>query len=125
MTIATATVNTILDSYITDPAAFYIGYGTAAPGNDGSTAAEPVGNGYGRQNATSSWAAAASRSKATNAAVTFATSTGAQGTITHLYFYSAVTAGTFLGFGALASSIVIGTGDSINVPAGNLTITLT
>jgi len=59
-----------------------------------------------------------------DAAVEFAAAAAAWGTITHFGLFDADTAGNFLAGGALASSKVVGTGDTVKFTAGTLEVTL-
>lgn len=75
-----------------------VGYGTAATE---SSFTEPTGNGYGRQ-AFGAWTLTTVVSGddqyvENDAAITFAQSTGNQGTISHIGIFDALTGGNFLG----------------------------
>ncbi len=125
--------NTLLDlvfggvSYA-PPATIYLGLSTAAPGDDGATAAEPPGaNGYARvavTNNLTNFPAASAGAKSNGTAITFPTATGAWGTVTHALIYDAATAGNFLGAGALAVAKTIDNGDTASLAVGDLDITL-
>lgn len=81
--------------------------------------------GYGRQTVT--FAAAvigATTSSATNATVTFDAATANWGTVTHVAVMDAATGGNVLFHGAVTTAKTIETGDTFQVSAGNLTITL-
>jgi hypothetical protein len=115
----------------TQPTNLYIGLSTAAIEDDNSGATPPVGNGYARA-AANSWAASTStggppttQSGSSNSAqIIFPTATGAWGTITHFGMYDAITGGNLMGWGALAVSKVISTGDTPRFDIGQLTVTL-
>ncbi len=109
----------------------YVGYGTADPGEDGSAAAEPAGGtGYARElfgaytvtNDGDDYYAENDND------IEHDPATSNQGTITHVYFYDALTAGNFLGsvsFAALGESNVSAiTGTIIKFLAGTCKVTL-
>ena len=64
------------------PTNIYIALSTADPTDSGGSIAEPSGNGYARK-VINTWNTAASRAITNNGVITFATATGAWGTITH------------------------------------------
>lgn len=105
----------------------YASLHTAATADDG-TGTEISGNAYARvaiSKAAGSWTAPAAAGVITNvAAVTFPTSTGAQGTATHGALWDAATVGNMIMHGALGASKIIGTGDVFQYAAGQLSITV-
>jgi hypothetical protein len=104
----------------------YIALSTADPGEDGSTIAEPSGNGYARvATSASTWDAAASGAITNGAAITFPTATGSWGTITYAAMFDALTSGNFMGSGALTESQAITTDQIARFAAGAFDITLT
>lgn len=104
----------------------YVAAGTAAPGDDGATAAEPSGNGYARvATAGGDWNAASSRATTNANDITFPTASGSWGTITHVYLYDAATDGNFLGWAALDSSEAISTNQILTISASDITIQFT
>lgn len=105
----------------TQPANVYISLHTADPGLTG--ASEATGGTYGRQSANTSFAASASGSKATNAALTFTLMPA--GTFTHFGVWDASTTGNFLWGGALTASKTLAAGDTLQFNSGQLTLTLT
>ena len=122
--------NKILDHVLTataytQPSRFIALY-TASPGEAGSHASEvsTAGTAYARQAVT--FAAAATGSSATNATVTFPTATANFGTITHVAMVNSDTegAGNVLFYGAVTTAKTIETGDTFQISAGNLTISL-
>jgi len=117
-TLETAVLTYIMGTYAT----WYVGYGTASAGEDGSGAAEPAGGtGYARE---AYGAYTVTGDTVTNdAAITFDEATSSQGTITHIYFYSALSGGTFLGEKALVSSLTASVGFILEFPAGDCKIT--
>lgn len=101
MSYSNFTENTLLIYLMGTVGPVYVGYGTASAGEDGASAAEPAGGtGYAREafGAYTITAVGVDTQKATNdAAITFTQATSSQGTLTHVYFYDAVSAGNFLG----------------------------
>lgn len=117
-TLETAILTYIMGTYAT----WYVGYGTASAGEDGSSAAEPSGaTGYARE---AYGAYTVTGDTVTNdASIVFDTATSSQGTITYIYFYSALTGGTFLGEKALTTPLSAGIGFALEFPAGDCEIT--
>ncbi|MEO1035215.1 MAG: hypothetical protein AAFX44_06600 [Pseudomonadota bacterium] len=87
----------------------YFAFSTADPGEDGSGAAEPSGNGYARvATAPADWADAtnADPSVVTNVNnITFPNPTGPWGSCTHGAVYDAASGGNFVAGGPLAQAI--------------------
>lgn len=104
----------------TPAATVYLGLSTANPTDSGSGLAEPGGNGYARKALT--FAAAASRTVAQNATVTFDQATGAWGTISHWAIFDAVTSGNMLAYGAFGTSKAVMSGNTPSVASGEITI---
>ncbi len=104
----------------TAPTHLWIALSTADPGEDGSSIAEPSGNGYGRVQCdpgSGQWVR--SGSVVDNVAeIAFAEATGSWGTITHVAVFTAETGGTFLYSFALTASKTITTGQTPRFPAG-------
>ena len=123
--LAASVAQSILDSLCravawTPPAAFYIKLHTADPGVAGATAA------FGdttRKAATFS-AAAADGTITTSANVDW-TNVSAAGTVSHVSFWSASTAGTFLGSDDLATPRTLAIGDNFTILAGDVDLSLT
>lgn len=112
----------------TMPTAVYLGLFTNASTNASSNLEAGVltdevsGGSYARQTIAFS---AASGGNATNSGtVTFTTATADWGTVTHVAIMDAASGGNVLYYGAVTTSKVILTGDTFQVSAGNLTITL-
>lgn len=103
----------------TQPAAFYIQLHTADPGAAGATA---VFGDARRFQATFS-AAAADGTITTSADVNW-TSMTAAGTVSHVSFWSASSAGTFLGSDDLAVSRTLAIGDNFTILAGDVDLSL-
>lgn len=107
------------------PPTIYVALSTAAPGDDGSTIAEPSGGSYARKSTSGSdWAAASARALSNAAALEFAEATGSWGTITHFALYDAASGGNFLGWGALGTSKAIASGDTARFAIGDLDVEL-
>ena len=110
---------------------FYVAYGTTAAGEDGSTATEPSGGtGYAREayGAYTITNDGDDYYSENDSIITFDTATSSQGTITHFYFYDALTVGNFLGSVSLAelglSDVVVISGTYIYIPAQKCKVTL-
>lgn len=100
----------------------YLAYSTADPGETGGTISEPAGNNYSRTQYTGGWSTASSRASSNSAAITCATSSGSQGTITHWAFFDAASSGNMIMYGALDSSVSITSGRALRIAAGDLDI---
>jgi len=97
---------------------------TADPTDSGAGVAEPAGGAYARV-AVAAWSWNAGQARAENTgAVNFPAATGAWGTITHFAFFDALAAGNFCAHGALPQAKTVGIGDTIQFPAGQLTIAM-
>lgn len=114
-------------STYTPPANVYVALFTASTGletNDPS--AEVNGGDYSRKQA--SFAAAqlvgGAGSSSTDATITFDTATANWGTITHIAVMDAASQGNVLFHGPVTTPKTIETGDTFQISAGNLTITL-
>lgn len=103
----------------TQPPAFYCKLHTADPGAAGATAA--FGDAT-RQLA--NFAAAATDGTITTSADINWTSVTAAGTVTHVSFWSAVSAGVFLGSDDLAVPRVLSIGDNFTILAGDVDLSL-
>lgn len=85
------------------PTKLYLGFSKTAPNLSGGNVSEPSGNGYSRV-ALNSLGAPSNGLVSNTAAVEFAESTAAWGTLTHYVIYDAATGGNLLMYGALTSS---------------------
>ena len=103
----------------TQPAGFFLKLHTADPGAAGATAA--FGDAT-RQAAT--FSAAASDGTITNSADVNWTNVSAAGTVTHVSFWSASSAGTFLGSDDLATPRTLAIGDNFTILAGDVDLSL-
>lgn len=115
----------------TSPTAVYVGLfteGDSAGDNtdlleEGTLTNEISGNGYTRKAAT--FSAASGGSITTSGNITFDPASGGNwGTITHIAILDAASAGNVLFYGALTTSKTIEDGDTFQITAGNLTVTL-
>jgi hypothetical protein len=123
--IAVGERNKMLDAYVgrgtyTANAAYYVKLHLGDPGAAGTSnpAAETT-----RQQAT--FGAAASSGAISNTAVIEWTNVSTTETYTHVSFWTASTAGTFLGSDDLSSSAAVTAGDTFRIPVGDLDITIT
>lgn len=122
--LASAFANSVLDALcnatnLTAPTGFYVKLHTADPGAAGATA--PAGNTT-RQSA--SMAVAASGAITNDAAVTWTNVSTAE-TYSHVSFWDAATAGTFLGSDDLAVARTVAVGDTFTIAIGDLNLALT
>lgn len=133
MPFATTIANSIIDHYTgkaswTGPAAIWMGLSSTTPTAAGSSVTEPSGGSYARVQVTAAeFDSAASGATTTNADQVFPQATAdwvAGADLTHGVFFTASSAGTFIGFGALAQAKPVLNGDTLTVPAGSLDITL-
>lgn len=100
----------------------YVSLHTADPGNTG--ASEVSGNAYARQGPITFANAGNNPTVASNTAIlTYPAATASWGTIGWFGIWTAATAGTFQGSGALTASKAIAQGDTARFLAGALTIT--
>jgi hypothetical protein len=100
----------------------YVSLHTADPLDTGGS--EVTGGNYARQGPITFANAGNNPTVASNSAiVTFPAATATWGTITHFGVWSAVTAGTFRGSGAVTTAKAVNNGDTARFVAGALTIT--
>lgn len=122
--LAAAVANGFMDalgnaSNYTAPTAFWVQLHTADPGAAGTTAVAAETT---RKQA--SFAAASGGAITTDAALDW-TAVAANETITHISFWTASSAGTFLGSDALDSSAVLSAGGNFTIASGDLTVSIT
>ena len=123
--LAAAIAQSILDALCrnvawTQPPAFYVKLHTGDPGAAGAN------NAFGdttRKAAT--FSAAASDGTITTSADLNWTNVSAAGTVSHVSFWSASTAGTFLGSDDLAVARALAIGDNFTILAGDVDLSLT
>ena len=100
----------------------YVSLHTADPGDTGAN--EVSGGAYARQGPVTFANAGNNPTVASNSAIlTYPAATAAWGTITHFGNWSAATAGTFRGSGALTTAKSVNSGDTARFAANALTIT--
>jgi len=121
--LASSQANAILDAICrsttyTDPAAFWVKLHTGDPGAAGA------GNAAGETTRKQATFAAASGGLSTTSADLVWTSVSTSETYSHVSFWDASTAGTFLGSDALDTSRAVIAGDTFTIPTGSLTVTL-
>lgn len=121
---ADATKNQMLDALVgrttyTANAAFYCKLHTGSPGSAGTTNAATETT----RQAVTFGSAAASGSISNTAAVTW-TSVSTTETVTHVSFWTASTAGTFLGADDLPSPVALTAGNNLTIAVGDLTLSL-
>jgi hypothetical protein len=104
----------------TQPAAFYIKLHTGDPGAAGATAA--FGDTTRKQ---ATFSAAASDGTITTSADINWTNVSAAGTVSHVSFWDAATAGNFLGSDDLATPRTLAIGDNFTILAGDVDLSLT
>lgn len=120
--------NKVLDhvlggSTYTQPSTIYVGLWTADDGlESGTLTSEVSGGSYAREAITFDAASGGSADSA--ATVTFPTATANWGTITHVALMDASTSGNVLFHGSVTTSKTIESGDTFQISAGNLTISL-
>ena len=112
----------------TSPATVWVSAHTAAPTDAAPSTGESGGASYARvaiTSTTAAWSApGAGGATSNNAAITFPSAGGSWGTITHIAIWDAATNGNALYHGALAASKAVDTGDTLQIAAGELYITL-
>lgn len=101
----------------------YIGLFTAAP-SDAGGGTEVSGNAYVRVNAGTLFGAASGTTCSNDGAITFPTTTGSWGTVTHFGIFDAASAGNLLIWGALSVSKTITSGDTASFGVGDLDVIL-
>jgi hypothetical protein len=115
---------------LTQPSTYYVGLSTTPPNIDGTTGyTEPSGGSYARVAVTNSdktnWAVATSGALTNATAVTFPESSGAWGTITHVFLADASTAGNVWWWDALSPSRVVATATTVQFAIGAITVQMT
>ena len=124
MPFTTATANKLIDKLLrnTDfvhPTSLYVSLHTADPGQTGTN--EVTGGSYVRKAVT--FTAGALKASANSGDVEF---TGMPTiTVTHIGLWSASTGGNFWWGGSLTVSKALTAGDTLKIPTGDLTVTLT
>lgn len=122
--LASGVANSILDSLArnttwTAPAAFYVKLHTGDPGAAGAS------NAAGNTTRVVVTCSAASAGSITNSADVNWTNVSTAETYSHVSFWSAIAAGTFLGSDDLTVSRTVAIGDNFTISAAALTLALT
>ena len=120
----TKLINHILRNtqHTTPGTSIYIALFTDDPGEDAS-GTEVTGGSYVREQC-SSWDAPTDGATANTAAITFTQATASWGTVSHVAIFDAETVGNMLFYGALTASKAIDDGDTFEIPAGDLDVSL-
>lgn len=108
----------MLDGFATS--ATYVSLHTADPGSTGTSEVSGGSPAYARKSV--SWASSSGGSKSSNANIVF--DVPGSTTITHLGYWSASTAGTYLGSRALDANQTFATQGTYTITSGNLTETI-
>lgn len=122
--LASGIANSILDALCrsvawSEPAAFYVKLHTGDPGSAGTA------NAAGETTRQAVTFSAAASGAITNSADIDWTNVSTTETISHISFWDASSAGTFLGSDALAASKALTAGDNFTIAAGDLDLSLT
>lgn len=104
----------------TAPSNVFLSLWTSDP-TDAGSGTELSGSGYARQDI--NFGASSGGVATSSGVVTFPTSTGSWGTITHIGIHDAASSGNLLFHGALTASKAIGSGDVMQIANGAITIT--
>jgi len=108
------------------PATYYFAICTTAPtDNTGAGLVEATGGAYARvavTNNAANFPDATARLKSNGTAITWPTATASWGTAVGIAWFDAASAGTFLGYAALGSSVPIGSGATPQIGAGNFQV---
>lgn len=117
--------NKVLDHFFgvatfTPPTTVFVGLSTADPTDSGVSLAEPTGNNYAREEIF--FAAAANRSVAQNALVTFNQASGPWGTASHWALFDSLASGNMLAYGALTVNKSIVNGNTPSVASGQVVV---
>lgn len=106
---------------------YYVGLLLTAPNVDGVTYSEPSGGSYARVeviNNSTNFSTATSGVVENLTVISFPSSTGIWGSVSYVGLFESMTAGTLLAYGSMNPNKYIGSGYDVNIPAGNLTITM-
>lgn len=107
----------------TRPTSWFVALYTAAPSDSGGGTEVSTG-GYSRKSATFNAASTPGGSTSNSANITWTASGANYGTVTHVGIFDASTSGNLLWHGALTASKTINDGDTFQIAAGSLTLTL-
>jgi len=122
--------HTVGKTSYTMPGTVYVGLATASPADDYSGSAYELGttgSGYSRKAAVgTAWNSASGGTITTAAAIDFGTATADWGTVTHGLISDSPTraAGNLLWHGALGTPKIVQSGDTFQIPAGSLKLSM-
>lgn len=121
---AVSQANAILNAYCrsvvyADPASFNVKLHVGDPGASG------VANAAGETTRKAATFSASSGGAITTSGSLVWTTVAASETITHVSFWDALVAGTFLGSGVLSAPAIVTAGSDLTIPAGGIDISLT
>lgn len=112
----------------TSPTSVYVAAHSGTPTDAAPSTGEVVGNGYARvavAATTAAWTAPTTGGLTDNvAAITFPVASGSWNTIGYVSIWDAVTNGNCLYYGALSVSKAVASGDTLQIAAGALDVTL-
>lgn len=111
----------------TAPATLYVSAFTAAP-TDAGGGTEVTGGSYARVSVTNNatnFPAAAAGAKANGTAITFPTASASWGTVVAIGIHDAASNGNLIAWADLTASKTVDNGDTLQIPIGDLDITLT
>lgn len=100
----------------------FVALSTADFTEDGSGAAEPVGNNYAREACSFGTAGIVSRTITSDSLITFNQSSGSWGTISHWAIYDDVSAGNMLAYGAFTTAKNVANGKTPTIAADEIDI---
>jgi hypothetical protein len=107
----------------TRPTTWRVALFTAAPSDSGGGTEVSTG-GYSRQSATFSAASTPGGTTSNSGTISWTASGGNFGTVTHVGIFDAATDGNLLWHGALSESKTVNSGDTLQIAAGSLALTL-
>lgn len=110
----------------TRPATLYVGLFTAEP-NDAGGGTEVSGGDYARAavtNDATNFPAASGGAKSNGTDIVFPPATGSWGTVSAIGIFDASSGGNLLAWATLAANKAVESGDTLEIPAGDLDITL-
>ena len=110
----------------TPPTNIYVELSTTAPTDAGTNVTPPSGGGYARkQTSPADWNTGSGRIIDNANAIEFAEASASWGTLSHFALFDAASGGNFLGWGALATSKAVDSGDTARFAAGDLDVSFT
>jgi hypothetical protein len=132
MAISTYLANALLNHQLGKAAytmpTVYVALSSTLPGTDGTNVTEPTTGAYARvATSAATWNAATANSITNAAAITFPAATAdwlAQANLPYAVMYDAATAGNMLSFATFTVAKNVLAGDTLSLPAGDVTVTL-